>query len=73
MKALKCWGWILFVISIICFLIGFVGGEFNKIGGLYGSSMEAMMLTVFQVVCFLLAVTIWLVVYALKEKQESKE
>ena len=72
MKALNIWGWVLFAASVILYLTGLFGGEFSKsIGGLlyYGTSAEALLLSVFSAVCLLLAVTVLLVVRAQREKR----
>lgn len=35
MKALKIWGWLLFASSVILYLIGLIGGEFNSNVGVF--------------------------------------
>lgn len=67
MKALKIWGFALLAAAVVLFLIGFIGGEFNEAGGFYGSSPEAMVLSLVSGFCLLLSVTVFLVHGAIKK------
>ncbi|MBE5762048.1 MAG: hypothetical protein E7334_08640 [Clostridiales bacterium] len=68
MKALKIWGVILLIASLTLFLIGFIGGEFNKTGGLYGTSTQAILLSSFSLLCLILSFTVAFIVHAINEK-----
>ena len=70
MKALKTWRWILIASAVVLYLIGLFSGEFNKFG-LYGTSTAAIMLTVFSVICLLLAITASFVIYAINEGKKN--
>ena len=67
MKALKVWNWILYVTAISLYFYGLFSGEFT--GFLTGTSDKAIMLTIFYAVCFILAITVTFVVYAIEDKK----
>ena len=71
MKALKIWGWILFASAVVLHLVGLFSGEYNRYGW-YGTSTTAMMLTIFSVVSLLLAITVFVIVQAIKQSQTDK-
>lgn len=71
MKVLKIWGWILFTSAIILHAIGLFSGEYNMYG-LYGTSTTAMMLTIFSVMCMLIAITIMFVSIAINKNHSNK-
>lgn len=68
MKSLKCWAWSSLALSLICFGIGFFGGEFNQAGGLYGTSTSAMLLSILSLIFLINAITVFLVHNAIKPK-----
>lgn len=71
MKALKIWGWLLFASAVGLHLVGLFGGEYNRYG-LYGTSTTAMILTIFSAVCLLLAITVLVIVQAIKQSKTDK-
>lgn len=71
MKALRIWGWLLFVASIFLWLYGWMSGEYNG-HGIAKMDKVALMITVFSGVCFLLAITVGFITLALKEKRVDR-
>ena len=71
MKALKIWAWILVASAVVLHFVGLFGGEYNRYG-LYGTSTTAMMLTIFSVVCLLLAITVLVIGQAIKQSKTDK-
>lgn len=71
MKALKIWGWLLIMISAILWLYGWISGEFNGHGTAKMDNV-ALMITIFSIVCALLAITVWVIVLAIKQAQADK-
>ena len=67
MKALKCWGWITFSLSAVFFLIGFLTGEFDKAGGLSGTSPSALVLSILSLIFLIISITVFLVIHAIKK------
>ena len=67
MKGLKVWGWILFATSFVIFwgCIIFLPININR---LYAGEV---MLLVISLVCFLLSITVWTIIRALKEIEHS--
>lgn len=70
MKLLKIWGWLLLAFAIIIYTVGIFTGEFNRQMALlfWGTSIEAMLMLSIAVVCLLLSITVFLVLYSLKNK-----
>ncbi|MBE6917992.1 MAG: hypothetical protein E7470_08870 [Ruminococcaceae bacterium] len=68
MKGLKVWGWILFAASFVIFwsCVLFVPINMNRL-----NAGEALLLAI-SFVCFILSVTVWAIVRAIKESQTSK-
>ena len=68
MKGLKIWGWFLFVVSFVIFwgCILFVPMNMNRLNG--GQALVLMI----SFVCFILSITVWNIIRALKEIENSK-
>ena len=71
MKALKIWGWLLVVISIVLSGYGWISGEFNG-HGIASSDNVDLMLTICSIICALLAITVFVIVQAIKQTKEEK-
>lgn len=69
MNALKFWGWLLFAASVILYGYGWVSGEFNG-RGIASMDNVSLVLTIVSVVCMLLAFTVFVVTYAIKQNNE---
>lgn len=69
MKALKFWGWLLFASSVVLYGYGWVSGEFNG-RGIASMDNVPLVLTVVSIVCLLLAITVFVVTYAIKQNDE---
>lgn len=69
MKALKFWGWLLFAASVVLCGYGWVSGEFNG-RGIASMDNVSLVLTIVSVVCMLLAITVFVVTYAIKQNNE---
>ncbi len=71
MKALKIWGWLLFAASAILYGYGWISGEFDGHGI---ASMEnvPLLITIVSLVCLLLAITVLVISYAIKQSQANK-
>ena len=73
MKAVKIFGWILFVIAVIHYLIGIFGGEFTQsIFGVpfFGTSMKSIWLTCISAICLILSVVL-LLTYVVKKRKDE--
>ena len=68
MKGLKTWGWILFATSFVIFWSCILFLPINM------NSLKAgeMLLLLISIVCFLLAITVWVVARAINESRTSK-
>ena len=71
MKALKIWGWLLFVMSVILWGYGWISGEFSG-HGIAKMDNVALILTIVSIVCLLLAITILIVTKAIKQSQADE-
>ncbi len=71
MKALKIWGWLLFATSVILYGYGWISGEFNG-HGITNMDNVPLVLTIVSIVCLLLAITVWVISYAMKQSQTNK-
>lgn len=71
MKALEIWGWLLFVASVILSGYGWIGGDFNG-HGIASMDNVPLVLTIVSIVCLLLAITVLVISYAIKESQADK-
>ena len=69
MNALKFWGWLLFAASVILYGYGWVSGEFSG-HGIASMDNVSLVLTIVSVVCMLLAITVFVVTYAIKQNNE---
>ena len=69
MKALKFWGWLLFAASVVLYGYGWVSSEFNG-RGIASMDNVSLVLTIVSVVCMLLAITVFVVTYAIKQNNE---
>lgn len=71
MKPLKIWGWLLFAASAILYGYGWISGEFDGHGI---ASMEnfPLLITIVSLVCLLLAITVLIISYAIKQSQANK-
>lgn len=70
MKGLKVWGWMLFAAASGFFWTGIINGNFNG-HGIHRMNNGALMLAILSTVCFLLAVTVWVIANALQEIQRN--
>lgn len=70
MKALKIWGWLLFAASVILSGYGWISGEFDG-HGIASMDPVPLMLTIVSVVCLLLAITVLIILTAIKKSQED--
>lgn len=70
MKGLKIWGWILFAASSILFWTGVLNGDFTG-RGIYKMNNGALVLFILSTVCFLLAITVGMIVRAIQENQSK--
>lgn len=76
MKLLKCWGWVLTAIAVLLYGIGVFSGEFDRnniVLLFYGTSEEAMFLSACSVMCLLLAITVFFIVYTMEKLLEAKK
>ena len=71
MKALKIWGWLLLVASALLSGYGWISGEFNG-HGIANMDNVPLVLTIVSIVCLLLAITVWVISYAMKQSQVNK-
>ena len=71
MKALKIWGWLLFAASVILSGYGWVSGEYNG-HGIASMDNVPLVLTIVSIVCVLLAITVLVISYAIKQSQANK-
>jgi len=71
MKVLKIWGWLLFVASVILSGYGWISGAFNG-HGIASMDNVPLVLTIVSMVCLLLAITVWVISYAMKQSQANK-
>lgn len=71
MKALKIWGWLLFAASVMLSGYGWISGEFNG-HGIASMDNIPLVLTIVSIVCLLLAVTVFVVSYAIKQSHTNK-
>lgn len=69
MKALNIWGWLLFAASVILYGYGWISGEFNG-HGIASMDNVPLVLTIVSLVCLLLAITVLLVSYVIKQNNE---
>lgn len=70
MKALKIWGYLLFAASVILSGYGWISGEFNG-HGIANMDNVPLVLTIVSIVCLLLAITVWVISYAMKQSQAN--
>lgn len=68
MKGLKTWGWILCATSFVIFwsCVLFVPMNMNRLNG------GAALLLMISFVCFVLSITVWVIVRAMNEIRMSK-
>ena len=71
MKGLKIWGWILFTLSTVLFWTGVLNGDFSG-HGIYKMNNGALALFILSTVCFILAITVWVMIRAIQESQTKK-
>ena len=71
MKALKIWGWLLLLSSAALWGYGWISGEYNG-HGIARMDTVPLVLTIISIVCLLLAVTVLVVVQAIKQSQADK-
>lgn len=71
MKALKIWGWLLFISSTILFWTGMLNGDFTG-RGIYKMNNGALVLFILSIGCFVLSITVWAIVRAINESRVSK-
>ena len=71
MKTLKIWGWILFAISNVLLWTGVLNGDFTG-HGIYKMNNGALVLFILSTVCFILSITVWAIIRAIKENQANK-
>ena len=71
MKVLKIWGWLLFAASVILSGYGWISGEFNG-HGIASMDYVPLVLTIVSIVCLLLAITVLVISYAIKQSQANK-
>ena len=71
MKALKIWGWILFASSNVLFWTGMLNGDFTG-HGIYKMNNGALVLFILSTVCFILAITVWVIAHAIKESRRNR-
>lgn len=70
MKGLKIWGWILFAVSNALFWTGMLNGDFTG-HGIYRMNNGALVLFILSTVCFILSITVWIIVRAIQENQSK--
>lgn len=71
MKVLKIWGWLLLAASAFLCGYGWISGEFNGHGIEKMDSVQ-LFLSIVSLVCLLLAITVLVIVQAIKQSQENK-
>lgn len=71
MKALKIWGWLLFAASVILYGYGWISGAFSG-HGITSMDNVSLVLTIVSIVCLLLAITILVISYAIKQSRTDK-
>lgn len=75
MRALKVWIVVLIMLGIGSYLIGLISGEFNHFNGLlfYGSSNVAIVLLLICLFCLLLAISLVLILRAIKYAKSQQD
>ncbi len=70
MKALKVWDGFLLTVAIVLYSVGIFSGEFSDFNGLLfgGDSLPAIILMVASVFCFLLFISLLLVIKAIEKR-----
>ena len=71
MKALKIWGWLLFAAAVVLWGYGCISGEFSG-HGITSMDNVPLVLTIVSIVCLLLAITVLVISYAIKQSQANK-
>ena len=68
MAALRNWGWTSFGFSVLTILYGFFSGAFRKKGGIRIDPERMAMVLIVALVFALIAVTVCLVIHAIRDK-----
>jgi len=71
MKALKIWAWLLLAAAAALFAYGWLSGEFSG-HGIADMDNAALLLSVFSAVCALLAITVFLIAWAVEHSKSDK-
>ena len=68
MEALRNWGWTNLALSVLTVLYGFFSGAFEKKGGIRIFPEKMAMVLIVALVFLLIAVTVCLVIHAIRDK-----